>query len=139
MNLSGKRILVTGGTGLIGRELVELLWHEGVSSIRIASLDDKTRVPFGAEFYHADLRDPNMCKDAAKGIDIVFHLMGIKGSPKVSKERPADFFVPLMQCNTNMMDAAFRENVEWYLYTSSVGVYAPADVMTEDDVWKTFP
>ena len=31
------------------------------------------------------------------------------------------------------------EEVEWYVYTSSVGVYSPADYFVEDDVWKTFP
>tara|TARA_R110002126_G_scaffold223595_2_gene368581 strand:- start:240 stop:932 length:693 start_codon:yes stop_codon:yes gene_type:complete len=41
--------------------------------------------------------------------------------------------------NTAMMEAAMRCNVEWYLYTSSVGVYHPADVFREDDVWSTFP
>jgi GDP-L-fucose synthase len=38
-----------------------------------------------------------------------------------------------------MMEAARRANVKWYLYTSSVGVYSPADVFFEDDVWRTFP
>jgi GDP-L-fucose synthase len=47
--------------------------------------------------------------------------------------------VPMLQFNTNMMEAARRANVKWYLYTSSVGVYSPADVFYEDDVWKTFP
>ena len=55
------------------------------------------------------------------------------------KEQPADFFVPMMQFNTNMMEAAFRSGVEWYLYTSSVGVYQPAEVFKEDDVWETMP
>ena len=32
-----------------------------------------------------------------------------------------------------------RCNIKWYLYTSSVGVYHPAEVFTEEDVWKTFP
>ena len=32
-----------------------------------------------------------------------------------------------------------RCNVKWYLYTSSVGVYHPAETFKEDDVWKTFP
>lgn len=140
MNLTGKRILVTGGTGLIGNELVELLLLKNPADILIASLDDVSRAHPAARFYHADLRDYDRCIEIVRDIDVVFHLMGIKGSPKVSKERPADFFVPLIQCNTNMMDAAFKSgHVEWYLYTSSVGVYAPKPVMTEDDVWSSFP
>jgi GDP-L-fucose synthase len=38
-----------------------------------------------------------------------------------------------------MMEAARRAGVERFLFTSSVGVYAPAEVFYEDDVWKTFP
>ena len=38
-----------------------------------------------------------------------------------------------------MMEAAMRCNVKWYLYTSSVGGYHPAEVFIEDVVWKTFP
>lgn len=138
MDFTNKNVLVTGGTGLIGRELVELLLSCG-ANVTVVSLDDPSRCPDGADFYQTDLRFFDECMDAVNGMDIVFHLMGIKGSPKMSKERPADFFVPLLQCNTNMMDAAFRNNVQWYLYTSSVGVYAPKPIMTEDDVWASFP
>ena len=38
-----------------------------------------------------------------------------------------------------MMEAARRQGVARFLYTSTVGVYAPAEVFKEDDVWKTFP
>ena len=38
-----------------------------------------------------------------------------------------------------MMEAARLAKVKWYLYTSSVGVYAPSDRFVEDSVWKTFP
>ncbi len=139
MNLKGKRILVTGGTGLIGKELVELLLKEDPASIRIASLDDPIRSTEGCEFLQLDLRSRDNCEIVVKDMDIVFHLMGNKGSPKMAKERPADMFVSHLLCNTNMMDAAYKENIQWYLFTSSVGVYAPAEVMSEDSVWKTFP
>ena len=45
----------------------------------------------------------------------------------------------MLQFNTNMMAAAMETGVEWYLYTSSVGVYGEAEVFKEDDVWKKFP
>ena len=72
-------------------------------------------------------------------MDYVFNLVGVKGSPKMCAEQPADFMVPMLQFNTNMMEAARRANVKWYLYTSSVGVYAPAEVFVEDSVWSTVP
>ena len=54
-------------------------------------------------------------------------------------ESPASFSVPMIQFNANMVEAAFNADVDWFLYTSSVGVYHPAEVFEEDDVWKTFP
>jgi GDP-L-fucose synthase len=54
-------------------------------------------------------------------------------------EQPVDFMVPMLQFNTNMTQAAFESNVKWYMYTSSVGVYSPAEVFYEWSVWNTFP
>jgi GDP-L-fucose synthase len=38
-----------------------------------------------------------------------------------------------------MMEAARQCRVKKYLYTSSIGVYSPAEIFYEDDVWRTFP
>ena len=81
----------------------------------------------------------NVCKEICDGQDIIFHLAGIKGSPQRCMESPASFSVPMIQFNANMVEAAFNADVDWFLYTSSVGVYHPAEVFEEDDVWKTFP
>lgn len=133
-----KKILVTGGTGLIGRPLVERLIEEGAKVV-VVSLDDPSRAPKGVTFVRADLREFSNCMDACRDKDIVFHLAGIKGSPQLNKTQPASFFVPTITFNTNMMEAARRQGVKRFLYTSTVGVYAQAEVFHEDDVWKTFP
>lgn len=133
-----KKILVTGGTGLIGRPLVEMLVEEGAKVV-VVSLDDPSRAPKGVRFIRADLREFSNCMEACKEQEIVFHLAGIKGSPAMTAKQPASFFVPTITFNTNMMEAARRMGVSRYLYTSTVGVYAPAEVFYEEDVWKTFP
>ena len=133
-----KKILVTGGTGLIGRPLVEMLIKKGAKVV-VVSLDDPNQAPKGIKFIRADLREFSNCMDVCKGKDIVFHLAGIKGSPLLNQKQPASFFVPTITFNTNMMEAARRQGVSSFLYTSSVGVYAPAEVFHEDDVWKTSP
>ncbi len=135
---SGKKVLVTGGTGLIGRPLVELLIEKG-AKVTVVSLDDPSRAPKGSTFVKADLREFSSCIEVCAGQDIVFQLAGVKGSPAMTSKRPASFFVPTMQFSINMMEAARRSNVERFLFTSSVGVYSPAEVFFEDDVWKTFP
>lgn len=133
-----KKLLVTGGTGLIGRPLVDGLIKTGAKVV-VVSLDNPSQAPKGAKFVKADLREFSNCMDVCKGIDIVFHLAGIKGSPVLNQKQPASFFVPTISFNTNMMEAARRQGVSRFLYTSTVGVYAPAEVFHEDDVWKTFP
>ena len=133
-----KKILVTGGTGLIGRPLVRKLIEQG-ASVRIASLDDPSRAHPDAEFEQVNLIKFDNCMKVCKDIDFVFHLAGIKGSPAMTMKKPASFFVPTISFNTNMMEAAKQNNVERYLFTSTIGVYSPAEVFYEDDVWKTFP
>lgn len=133
-----KKILVTGGTGLIGRPLVEMLVEAGAKVV-VVSLDDPSRAAKGVKFIRADLRELSNCIEACKDQEIVFHLAGIKGSPAMTAKQPASFFVPTITFNTNMMEAARRQKVSKFLYTSTIGVYAPAEVFYEDDVWKTFP
>ena len=38
-----------------------------------------------------------------------------------------------------MMEASRQNNVKRYLFTSSIGVYKPAELLKEENVWKTFP
>ena len=127
IDFKNKNILVTGGKGMIGRSLVDILQTKSPNNILVADLPDH------------DLRDRNVCKEICDGQDIIFHLAGIKGSPQRCMESPASFSVPMIQFNANMVEAAFNADVDWFLYTSSVGVYHPAEVFEEDDVWKTFP
>ena len=125
--MKNKNVLVTGGNGMIGQALVELLYDTTPDNIMVADLPN------------VDLRDRKDCKAVCEDQDVVFHLAGIKGSPQRCMEAPATFSVPMIQFNANMVEAAYNANVEWFLYTSSVGVYHPAEVFVEDDVWKTFP
>jgi len=139
MNLRGKKVIITGGTGMIGRELVKLLHQQGAET-HVVSLDQNVEIEC-TKFYPLDLREFKICQLLCEHVKphVVFHLAGIKGSPKMCKEKPASFSVPMMQFNLNMMDAAIRYGVEWYLYTSSIGVYQPEDILREHRVWETFP
>ena len=131
-------VLVTGGTGLVGHPLVELLIERG-ATVHIASLDDPQRAHPAAQFKRVNLTLFQNCLEVCRGMDYVFHVAGIKGSPAMTARRPASFFVPTLLFNTNMMEAARQCEVKGFLYTSTVGVYAPAEVFREEDVWATFP
>jgi GDP-L-fucose synthase len=137
-DFKGRRVLVAGGTGLIGIPLVELLIDEG-ARVRIASLDDPSRAHPGAEFRRVNLLDFKNCMESCRDVDYVFNLLCVKGSPAVTSIKPASFLVPHLMFNTNLMEAARQCGAKGFLFTSSLAVYGAATVFYEDDVWKTFP
>ena len=135
------KILITGASGMVGKHLVDMCLDKGyyvrATDIRYDNRYDIYVKNF--EFYQADLRDFDDCKNVVTGMDAVFQVAGVKGSPKRAAEQPNDYFTPMLQMNTNMAEAARLQGVDWYVYTSTVGVYQPAKVFKEDDVWKTYP
>lgn len=137
-----KNVLVTGGTGMIGRELVLLLKERG-ANVTATSFDNfnvsKDSNFNEVNFVFGDLRDPNFCNQITKEMEFVFHVAGIKGSPKMALEKPSTFFVNTALFNLNLIEASRVSGVKHLLYTSSIGVYAPSEVFHEESVWKTFP
>ena len=136
INSEGRQanVLVTGGGGMVAYFLINLLKDLG-DSVTSADLPESQ--------LHTDvigdLRSRGFCKEICENKDIIFNLAGLKGSPQRVIESPATFSVPQVQFGANMAEICCNSDIDWYLYTSSYGVYAEADVMKEDDVWKTFP
>jgi len=128
---SGKRAVVTGGTGLIGRQVVDILCSAG-AIVRIVSLD-RLSVNGKAEHVLGDLTDFGFCREVTRDADFVLHLAGIKGSASVSETHPASHFVPTIMMNTNVLEAARLNTVRKVVYTSSIGAYTSTDVFREDD------
>ena len=138
------KILITGASGMVGKHLVDMCLDKGyyVRGIDIRLDDRYLEEKYWGDnfdFFQADLRDFDRCKVLVDDIDVVFHVPGVKGSPKRAAEQPNDYFTPMLQMNTNIAEASRLEGVDWYVYTSTVGVYQPAKVFKEDDVWKTYP
>ncbi|MEK7615686.1 MAG: NAD-dependent epimerase/dehydratase family protein [Patescibacteria group bacterium] len=130
-NFENKKVLVTGGTGMIGREIVKILADAGAKVI-IVSLDQLI-VDDRADHVLGDLTDFAFVKKITEGMDYVFHVAGIKGSIEVTKSKPASFFVPLLMMNTNVLEACRINNVNKVVYTSSIGAYASAEVFREGE------
>jgi GDP-L-fucose synthase len=128
---AGRNALVTGGTGLIGRQVVDLLVGAG-ASVRIVSLDQVT-VNDRAEHILGDLTSFELCREVTRGMDFVFHLAGIKGSAKVSQSHLASHFVPTLMFNVNVLEASRLNKVQKLVYTSSIGAYANGEVFKEGE------
>jgi GDP-L-fucose synthase len=125
----GKKIIITGGTGLIGRQLTKQLCDLN-SKVTVVSLD-KLSIEKRARHITGDLSDFNFCKLVTKNYDYAFHLAGIKASVKTTIEKPASFYVPLVMMNTNFLEACRINKVKKLVYTSSIGAYSKASIFKE--------
>ena len=134
---AGRRVLVTGGTGMVGQQVVAILARAG-AVVRTASLD-RCEAPGATEHRYGDLTDPLFCRAVVRDVDAVCHLAGIKGSVEVTAKRPASFLVPLLQMNTNLLDAARQAGVRQLVYTSSIGAYPSREVFREEEAWDGPP
>lgn len=134
MDFKGKNVLVVGCTGLIGRQLTRMLIEEEDAKVRGVSLDDRFCAhPNIQDFLQLDLAKFGNCLVACSGMDYVFNLLCLKGSPKFSKEHPATFFDSNTDLENNMIRATRRCGIRNYFLTSSIGVYPAAEIFFEND------
>jgi GDP-L-fucose synthase len=126
-----REVLVTGGTGLIGRQVVALLC-EVEANVRIVSLDTM-RVHAQAEHLHGDLTDFALCRTLTREAEFVVHLAGVTASVESTIRKPASHFVATLMMNTNVLEACRLNGVRKALYTSSIGAYQPGEVLLEPE------
>jgi GDP-L-fucose synthase len=117
------KALIIGGKGMVGRQL-ETLCKEIYTEVKVVDIEHDMTIQSNTEI----IQDYNH----------IYHLAGIKGSPLRVKERPADY-LPMLQFDTNVIRAVGKYKPDWFLYTSSVGVYPPSEFYNEDDVWDKVP
>ena len=135
-----KKVVVTGATGLIGRNLVDRLIALG-TRLRTTSRRDPPRDFPGDKVEHlvGDLADRSFAERAMDGMEGLFHLAGRRGSIGIQRTQAATMLGENLMICFNVLDAARRAGVERILYTSTVTVYPPMEVYHEDLVWSGNP
>jgi UDP-glucose 4-epimerase len=133
MQLNGARILITGGAGLIGSHIADLLIWEGVKEIVV--LDNFTRgnsrnlsraLAVGpVQIIQGDIRDRNAVAAAMQGIDGVFHQAAIRITQCAEEPRLA--LEVLANGTFNVLEAAVHAGVKKVVAASSASVYGLAD------------
>ncbi|MGD0644425.1 MAG: NAD-dependent epimerase/dehydratase family protein [Candidatus Bathyarchaeia archaeon] len=122
--MSGERILVTGGGGFIGGHLARCLYLQG-NFVRVVDVkyDEYIKESYCSEKLKLDLRVLDNCIIATKGIDKVYNLAANMGGIGFITAVGAEVMYDNVLINTYMLEAARRNNVSRYLYTSSACVY----------------
>lgn len=133
----GKSILVTGGTGSIGSELVRRLLKFDPTVIRVLSNDENAQFELEQElkdyshclrFLVGDVRDKERLKRATECIDIVFHAAALKHVP-LCEYNPFEAIRTNVIGTQNLLEVAIDENVEKVITISTDKAVNPANVM----------
>jgi UDP-glucose 4-epimerase len=132
-SVRGKKILVTGGAGTIGSNLVDLLAEGGAREIVV--LDNFVRgrranlaqaLPSGVvEVVEGDVRDVDTVKKVTEGADLVFHLAAIRITQCAEEPRLANEV--LVDGTFNVLEAAAAAGVAKVIASSSASVYGMAE------------
>ena len=116
--LKNKKILITGGTGSLGRALTKRLLTEKVDVIRIFSRNENKQVTMQSEFNDnrlrfliGDVRDLPRLRRALEGIDIVFHAAALKHVP-IIEYNPFEAINTNVIGSRNVVEACLSENVD---------------------------
>ena len=142
MDLSNKRVLITGADGFIGSHLTEALLDAGCD-VRafvyynsfnswgwLDALPDATRQRL--DVFAGDIRDPNGVRAACKDIDVVLHLAALIAIP-FSYHSPDSYVDTNIRGTLNVLQAARDAEIERVVVTSTSEVYGTARYVPIDE------
>jgi UDP-glucose 4-epimerase len=131
--MQNSRVLITGGAGLVGSHIADLLSNEGVSEIIV--LDNFTRgrmenLADAQEQGHlviveGDIRDQQLLADLMQGVDVVFHQAAIRITQCAEVPRLA--LEVLADGTFNVLEAAVNAQVKKVVAASSASIYGMAE------------
>ncbi|QSZ67868.1 polysaccharide biosynthesis protein [Methanofollis aquaemaris] len=131
----GKSILVTGGVGSIGKELVKKILKMDVGSVRVLDNNETGLFDLGQELQSdkirllvGDVRDKERLKRAMEGIDVVFHAAALKHVP-LCEYNPFDAVKTNILGTQNVLNVALDEEVEKVIVISTDKAANPVNVM----------
>ncbi len=130
-----KTILVTGGTGSIGRELVHTLLSMNPQSIRVLDNNetglfdlDQTLPSARLRTLVGDIRDPDRIRRAVEGVDIIFHAAALKHVP-LCEFNPFEAVKTNVIGTQNLIEAAMDAEVASFATISTDKAVNPINVM----------
>jgi GDP-L-fucose synthase len=131
MNLSDKRIMLTGGSGFLGRYVLAELQRREARHIFVARHEDYdlTQITDVGRAYHDSQPD------------IVIHLAAKVGGIGINREKPGEFFYDNLMMGAQLMEQARLCNVEKFVSIGTVCAYPKFTPVPfkEDDLWNGYP
>ncbi|AMA10355.1 GDP-L-fucose synthase family protein [Picosynechococcus sp. PCC 73109] len=131
IDLSQKKILVTGGAGFLGQQVIYQLLQAGAQPENIT-------VPRSSS---CDLRRLEACQQAVQGQDIVIHLAAHVGGIGLNREKPAELFYDNLMMGTQLIHSAYETGVEKFVCVGTICAYPKFTPVPfkEEDLWAGYP
>jgi GDP-L-fucose synthase len=129
MNLTNKKILVTGANGFLGTHLFRELQKQGAISIK---------TPSSRKF---DLRSVDACKKVVKNTNIVIHLAAKVGGIGFNRDHPAEMFYDNITMGVQLMHESWKAGVEKFVALGTICCYPKFTPVPfkEDTLWDGYP
>jgi len=156
------KILVTGGTGLVGSTLIHLLLEKGYTDLRVLARSNSNKSLLGSkqhqvEWVVGDLLDLNSLEEAMCDIEVVFHCAALVSFVKKDAKKILEMN---LQGTANVVNFALHQKVErlihvssiaalngdvefideqsYFNYSSSYSTYGLSKFLAEQEVWRGF-
>lgn len=131
LELTNKRILVTGGSGFLGRQVIDQLCKAGADREKITV----------TRSHDCDLRVWENCQRAVDQQDIVIHLAAHVGGIGLNREKPAELFYNNLMMGVHLIHAAYQVGLEKFVCVGTICGYPKFTPVPfkEEDLWNGYP
>lgn len=131
LELRDKRIVVTGGAGFLGKQVIEQLLSAGADQ-------DKISVPRSRD---CDLRVWENCQQAVNHQNVVIHLAAHVGGIGLNQEKPAELFYDNLMMGSQLIHAAYQAGVQKFICVGTICAYPKFTPVPfqETDLWMGYP
>lgn len=125
MRLRRSKVLVAGGAGFVGSNLVSRLSSIGAEVTATVHRKSPAVREAGVEYVHADLTRADDCRKAVKGADYVFMCAANTSGAAVIATNPLVHVTANIVMNTRMLEASYLASVRKFVWLSSSVGYPP--------------
>lgn len=131
LELKNKKILVTGGSGFLGKQVVAELLKAGATKENIT-------IPRSKD---CDLTVWENCQKVVENQDIVIHLAAHVGGIGLNQMKPAELFYDNLMMGTQLIHASYQAGVKKFTCVGTICAYPKFTPVPfkEDDLWNGYP